>query len=218
MGRLRLLPPPTVFEGESIMNRPLVWLVLFLVVSPLYAQKVGDELVVIAPSEAKLTVDGRTVATVPRGSTVTVEELGKTRFRVNRRGVSGWIGKQEVLTADDAVGFFSRAIEKKPSAADYRGRGNAWSCKGDNDKAIADYTAAIRLNPKEADAFYDRGIARENKGDWEKAIADYTKAIQLDPKFGDAHGNRGDAYGHKGDYEKAVADYSEFIRLDPKKR
>ena len=198
------------------MNRPLVWLVLFLVVSPLYAQKVGDELVVIAPSEAKLTVDGRTVATVPRGGTVTVEELGKIRFRVNQWGVSGWIAKQDVLTAADAIGFFSRAIDKKPSAADYRGRGNAWSCKGDNDKAIADYTAAIRLNPKEAVTFYDRGLAYENKGDHGKAIADYTAAIQLNPKDADAFCDRGIAYENKGDHDKAISDFTEAIQLDPK--
>ena len=65
--------------------------------------------------------------------------------------MSGWIGKQDVLTTGDAIAFFSQAIKKKPSANDYRGRGNAWSCKGDQDKAIADYTAAIRLNPKEGD-------------------------------------------------------------------
>ena len=66
------------------MNRPLVWIAFFLVASPLYAQQVGDELIVTAPSEAKLTVDGRAVAAVPRGAVVVVEEVGKSRLRVSR--------------------------------------------------------------------------------------------------------------------------------------
>ena len=66
--------------------------------------------------------------------------------------------------------------------------------KGDYDKAIADFTEAIRLNPKIAKAYNNRGLAYENKGDYDKAIADCTEAIRLDPKFAEAYHNRGAAY------------------------
>ena len=66
--------------------------------------------------------------------------------------------------------------------------------KGDYDKAIADYTEAIRLNPKLAEAYYSRGFAYGKKGDYDKAIADYTEAIRLDPKYAEAYYNRGVAY------------------------
>ena len=51
------------------------------------------------------------------------------------------------------------------------------------DKAIADYTEAIRLNPKDAAAHCDRGRAYADKGDLDKANADYTEAIRLDPDY-----------------------------------
>ena len=50
------------------------------------------------------------------------------------------------------------------------------------DKAIADFTEAIRLDPKYAEAYCNRGCAYRNKGDYDKAIADFTEAIRLNPK------------------------------------
>ena len=87
--------------------------------------------------------------------------------------------------------------------------------KGDHDRAIADYSEAIRLDPKHASAFNNRGIAYRAKGDHDRAIADYNEAIRLDPKDALAFNNRGIAYRAKGDHDRAIADYSEAIRLDP---
>ena len=63
--------------------------------------------------------------------------------------------------------------------------------KGDFDKAIADYTQAIRLDPKDAEAHFGRGCSYSKKGDHDKAIADFTDAIRLNPKHADAYHNRG---------------------------
>jgi Flp pilus assembly protein TadD len=51
--------------------------------------------------------------------------------------------------------------------------------KGDFDKAIADYTEAIRLNPQCAEAHYGRGVAYEKKGEKAKAEADFAQAKKL---------------------------------------
>ena len=64
-------------------------------------------------------------------------------------------------------------------AAAYYGRGLAYGGKGEYDKAIADCTEAIRLNPNYAAAYYIRGAAYEEIGDKAKAAADYAKAKQL---------------------------------------
>ena len=54
--------------------------------------------------------------------------------------------------------------------------------KKTNDKAINDYNEAIRLDPKNAQAWSNRGNTQFEKGEYEKAINDYSEAIHLEPK------------------------------------
>jgi len=83
------------------------------------------------------------------------------------------------------------------------------------DRAIADHTEAIRLNPNHAGAYNNRGVAYAEKGDHDRAIADYTQAIRLNPDYADAYSNRGGAYSSNGDYDRAITDYTRAIRLNP---
>jgi tetratricopeptide (TPR) repeat protein len=50
-----------------------------------------------------------------------------------------------------------------------------------NDKAIADYDQALKLEPDDADAYYNRGLAYRNKGDTAHAIADFRRYLELLP-------------------------------------
>jgi tetratricopeptide (TPR) repeat protein len=85
-------------------------------------------------------------------------------------------------------------------------RGNAAIEKKEYDKAISDYTEAIRLKPDAADAYYNRGIAYDDKNEHDKAISDYTEAIRLKPDAASAYYNRGLAFREKSDYDKAISD------------
>ena len=85
-----------------------------------------------------------------------------------------------------------------------------------NDKAIADYTESIRLDPKNAGYRTLRARAWIEKGDYDKAIADYTEAIRLNPRHFLAFNARGLAWSEKGDYGKAIADYNMVIKLNPR--
>ena len=76
--------------------------------------------------------------------------------------------------------------DPKDSAA-YFHRGNNWANQGWNDKAIADYSEAIRLVPNFAAAHNHRGSMWAEQGDYEKALADYSEAIRIDPKQPDPH-------------------------------
>ncbi len=101
-------------------------------------------------------------------------------------------------------------------AGAHNGRGNVYYSKGDYDRAIADYTKAVELDPKDAVTHNNRGVAYYVKRDYDHAIADYTKAVELDPKFAVAYSNRGGAYYDKGDYDHAIADHNKAIALNPK--
>jgi tetratricopeptide (TPR) repeat protein len=113
----------------------------------------------------------------------------------------------------------------KTRANAYVGRGLAWQIKGNRDRAISDFTDAIRLNPKDALAYNNRGLAWNEKGDHDRAIADLTAAIRIDPLPrsdlpGMAHvniyANRGLAWQAKGDLDRGIADFDQAIRLDPR--
>ena len=95
-------------------------------------------------------------------------------------------------------------------------RGRAYRAAGDFDRAIADYSEAIRIDQNYVLAFYSRGIAYFNKGDNDCAIADYTEALRLTPRDILALQNRGHAYQAQRDYDRAIADYAEAIRIAPK--
>ena len=57
--------------------------------------------------------------------------------------------------------------------------------QGDFDRAIADYTAAIRIDAELTGAYTGRGLAYEGKAEAEKAKADYLKALTLAQKYDD---------------------------------
>jgi tetratricopeptide (TPR) repeat protein len=57
---------------------------------------------------------------------------------------------------------------------------------GDIDRAIADFTQVIRLNPTDAMAYNNRGKAYTDKKDYARAIADFTEALRLDPDLAEA--------------------------------
>lgn len=130
--------------------------------------------------------------------------------------------------------FVTMHFAKKAIAADptcflgYFAKACAWTDKKENDKAIADYTDAIELNPNFAEAYYNRGIAWQTINENDKANADYSKAIAIyekdiasNPKDAELYLLKGNAwYNKKGHdkattYDKAIADYEQAINLNP---
>jgi tetratricopeptide (TPR) repeat protein len=95
-------------------------------------------------------------------------------------------------------------------------QGNADANNGAYDRAIANFSDAIRFDPRNALAFYYRGLTYAKKGDNDRAIVDYSEALRIDPTRASPYYDRGVAYEKKRDNDRAIADYSEAIRLDPK--
>jgi Flp pilus assembly protein TadD len=52
---------------------------------------------------------------------------------------------------------------------------------------IADFTQAIRVDPKNVAAYDERASAYERAGAHDRALADIAQAIKLDPQNPDAH-------------------------------
>jgi tetratricopeptide (TPR) repeat protein len=122
-----------------------------------------------------------------------------------------------------AMQYFSGAIESLPAnmivtvnpAEAYSKRGNIYFDRGDYDRALGDYNAAIRLKPDYANAYNNRGNVYNRQGEYAPAIADYDRAIQLDPGLVEAYFNRGFAYNDKGESDRALADFDQAVQLKP---
>lgn len=97
-------------------------------------------------------------------------------------------------------------MEPLNSASEYNDRGMQRAEKGDYQGAIADYTAAIALDPEYAEAYYNRAYDRSEVKDYQGAIEDYSKVIELEPDAAPAYFNRGMAKAKLGDAEGANAD------------
>jgi tetratricopeptide (TPR) repeat protein len=72
---------------------------------------------------------------------------------------------------------------------------------------------ALRFNPGDLGAFYNRGLAYAQEGDYDRAIQDYNQALLINPKFGVGFRFRGIAYAHKEAYLRAIADWSRWLWL-----
>jgi len=81
--------------------------------------------------------------------------------------------------------------------------------------ALADFDAAIRLDPALTWAWISRGTTRLAMGDPQGAIADFDEALRLDPSDSTPAFNRGNAWRALGEPRQAVADYTLAIRLSP---
>ena len=104
----------------------------------------------------------------------------------------------------------------KNAAELYNDSGNLKRENKDFKGAIEDFTKAISINPKYANAFYNRALTKSGLENHKEAIEDLNKAILINPEDSDFYVFRGDVKGDLEDHKGAIEDYSKAIKLNPK--
>jgi tetratricopeptide (TPR) repeat protein len=114
-------------------------------------------------------------------------------------------GRSQLGNYKKVIDIFTQSIEISSDEVAYN-RGNAVS-------DLEDYDQAIKINPDDAEAYYNRGNARFDLGDRTGAIEDYTQAIKINYNYGDAYYNRGIARFNLGDKQLAIEDFQKATDL-----
>jgi tetratricopeptide (TPR) repeat protein len=94
-------------------------------------------------------------------------------------------------------------------------RGNARLERGDGAGAVADYSEALRLDPRRADVCKKRGKVRLERGDAAGASADFDAAVRIDPQDTAALRGRSAARLLQGDLAGAEQDAAAALALRP---
>jgi tetratricopeptide (TPR) repeat protein len=141
----------------------------------------------------------------------------------NYSSAKNWlaIAKREAANRNNSSQSTTGVISAQTAKTHYD-NGRKLSDQKDYDGAIREYTEAIKLDPKNAMAYFFRGYVYFKKDDYDRAITDYEDSLRIDPNFSNAKSSlasvyylRGYAYFAKKDYKRAIADYEDALRIDP---
>ena len=95
----------------------------------------------------------------------------------------------------------------------YYDRGLAYKNQKQLDRALADFSDAIKLDPRYAHPYVNRALIYASTGDFARSVADSSEAIKLDPTNALPYLNRGIAYRSQRNFDAAIADFSKAISL-----
>ncbi len=120
---------------------------------------------------------------------------------------------------------FTAAIVLSPSparandredAADHCRKGVEALQKKDYDRAIEQFSEAIRLDPRHADSYFHRGRAHQARNELDRAAEDYSEALRFDPNRADCLYQRATVYQATNAPDLAIDDFTAALARDPK--
>jgi tetratricopeptide (TPR) repeat protein len=130
------------------------------------------------------------------------------------------VNKNKAYPVDQAVKGCTNVLKSgrettRNRAIAFNNRGIAYYDDNQYEKAIADFTEAIKLDRGYADAYQSRASAYSDNGDHDKAVADYNQAIRLNAKDPIAFNNRCDELLIIHQVQAAIQDCNESLRMRP---
>jgi tetratricopeptide (TPR) repeat protein len=149
------------------------------------------------------------------GSAIQVCGISKGQVQLS---MGGQIPLSELMTPVDAIAYFTQRIENSAYAwgaeIAYISRGNSYFAAQLYAEAISDYNAALRLEPRSAEALLRRGIVRERTGRVKLALADFDAAVKIKPRLAEAIYHRCALHARAERLETAFADLKAIAELD----
>jgi tetratricopeptide (TPR) repeat protein len=79
------------------------------------------------------------------------------------------------------------------------------------DRALADYAAALQLDPRSWEAYLDRGWVYRDQRKLDEALADFDHAIEYAPERPNPHIGRGSILEMRHDNDGALKEYDQAV-------
>ncbi|WP_455200096.1 tetratricopeptide repeat protein [Kaarinaea lacus] len=126
----------------------------------------------------------------------------------------------EVYPLDETIASFSKVInagriQGTALAEIYRERGIHYADLGHYDKAVGDFSNAVKLNPGYVTAYINRANAYAKLEQYKAAFQDFATAQKLSPKNKSIYAIRGSLNFLMGRFSDAAADYRYYLSLKP---
>jgi len=125
------------------------------------------------------------------------------------------VGDSYGIARQDSAGGRKSTDHNPKGAAELVARGDDRLASKEYDKALDDYTEALRLDRNCAAAYVARGRAWAKKHYRDREIADLTEAIKLEPNNATYRVARAESWTAQGMHKPAMADYDDALRLAP---
>lgn len=93
--------------------------------------------------------------------------------------------------------------------------GMAYSAQREQAKAVEQFTAVLKIDPKLVAAHDRRGDAYLKLGKWKEAVADFDAFLKENPKFLPEHWRRGIALYYAGDFKEGVKQFETHKTANP---
>lgn len=112
--------------------------------------------------------------------------------------------------------LLAEAATDSASRADLlHARGRVQHDLGNHARALADYTAALEIDPDNSYALFNRGLIHAVMGNQPRAIEDFNASLELRPDNYQAYHERGLSYLNMGMFNEAIADMTLVHTRDP---
>ncbi|MBI1917517.1 MAG: tetratricopeptide repeat protein [Planctomycetes bacterium] len=111
-----------------------------------------------------------------------------------------------------ALGDKELTFGKTPRA--YLAHGRAYELLGRHKEAVADFTRAIELDPKAAEAFNLRGSEQFKLGHLAESLADFDRFLKLRPDAVPGHWKRGITLYYLGKYDEGRKQFEGYEKVD----
>ncbi|WP_455211927.1 tetratricopeptide repeat protein [Kaarinaea lacus] len=156
----------------------------------------------------------QTIRLIPLGFFLLVAVVPMVQAVVPQRMLGDMQPIGETIASFDKY-INSGRLQGAALAQRYWERGIQYGKLGHYDKAVSDYTSAIKINPQLIDAYIDRAIGFARLEKYSEAYADLNTVLQIQSNNLRAYVTRGSLNFLVGKYQNAAADFKRYLQLNP---